>query len=77
MVESIVTRLHPTLHTFVLQRLLQGETPSPENIARACERLYTELRPYIDVMVIFFFFFVMIKKRFEFKYFLFGFFFVL
>ncbi|EEB18873.1 hypothetical protein Phum_PHUM537450 [Pediculus humanus corporis] len=50
MVESIVTRLHPTLHTFVLQRLLQGETPSAENIARACERLYTELRPYIDVM---------------------------
>ncbi|KAK6627605.1 hypothetical protein RUM44_010083 [Polyplax serrata] len=50
MVESIVTRLHPALHTFVLQRLLQGETPSEENIARACERLYTELRPYIDVM---------------------------
>lgn len=51
--ESIVTRLHPALHTFVLQRLLQGETPSEENIARACERLYTELRPYIDVTVIF------------------------
>lgn len=52
-VESIVTRLHPALQNFVLQRLLQGETPSVDSISRACDRIYAELRPYIDVMVIF------------------------
>ena len=54
MVESIIARLRPALQTFVIQRLLQGEAPSEESIARACERVYSEMRPYLDVMVIFF-----------------------
>ena len=51
MVENIVARLRPALQTFVDQRLLQGEAPSEESIARACERVYSEMRPYLDVMV--------------------------
>lgn len=50
MVESIIARLRPALQTFVIQRLLQGEAPSEESIARACERVYSEMRPYLDVM---------------------------
>lgn len=51
MVESLMARLQPVLQNFVMQRLLQGETPSREVIERVCERLYAEMRPYIEVTV--------------------------
>ncbi|KAL0280072.1 UNVERIFIED_CONTAM: hypothetical protein PYX00_001471 [Menopon gallinae] len=50
MVESLMARLQPVLQNFVTLRLLQGETPTREVIARGCERLYVEMRPYIELM---------------------------
>jgi hypothetical protein len=43
--------LHYYLAQFVNYRVLQGETPTPENIARGADRLIKEMRPHFDIMV--------------------------
>lgn len=43
--------MRPALQTYVGRDLLQNEDPSPEVLNRACERLLSALRPYIDIMV--------------------------
>jgi hypothetical protein len=46
-----LNHLQYNLREFVDQRVLQGETPTPENIARGVDRLIREMRPHFDIMV--------------------------
>lgn len=46
-----LNHIHPQLREFVGQRVLQGETPTPENIARGADRLIREMRPHFDIML--------------------------
>jgi hypothetical protein len=39
------------MREFVGQRILQGQTPTPENIAQGAYMLIREMRPHFDIMV--------------------------
>lgn len=46
-----LNHIRPQLREFVSQRVLQGDTATPENIATGAHRFIREMRPHFDVMV--------------------------
>lgn len=46
-----LNHIRPQLREFVSQRVLQGDTATPENIAAGAHRFIREMRPHFDVMV--------------------------
>ncbi|XP_069694192.1 large proline-rich protein BAG6 isoform X2 [Periplaneta americana] len=46
-----LNHIRPQLREFVGHRILQGESPTPENIARGADRLLREMRPHFDIML--------------------------
>jgi len=49
--ETLLGRLRTVLRDFAHTRLLEGSLVSTQSVARVCEQLLAELRPFISVMV--------------------------
>ncbi|KAJ9592525.1 hypothetical protein L9F63_015798, partial [Diploptera punctata] len=46
-----LNHIQPHLREFILQRVLQGQTPNQENITAAVNRLIADMRPHFDIVL--------------------------